>query len=102
MQLKPGARLKSAVCDTEVVVIRAPDDDLDLRCGGSAMTALDDTAPSGGSPAAGMDEGTAVGKRYADEDLGIEVLCTKAGSGSLSIGEQPLPIKTARPLPSSD
>ena len=43
-----------------------------------------------------------IGKRYGDEDLGIELLCTKAGEGSLSIGDERLHLKDAKPLPSSD
>ena len=46
--------------------------------------------------------GTLIGKRYADEELGLEVLCTKAGAGSLSIGAAELFQKDAKPLPSSD
>jgi hypothetical protein len=43
-----------------------------------------------------------MGKRYADDDLGLEVLCTKPGPGSLSVGDTPLPVKGAKPLPASD
>jgi hypothetical protein len=32
--LKPGTRLRSAVCTTEVMVIQAPTSELDVRCGG--------------------------------------------------------------------
>jgi hypothetical protein len=46
-------------------------------------------------------EGTAMGKRYVDES-GAEVLVTKAGAGSLSIGNTPLVLKEAKPLPASD
>ena len=35
-------------------------------------------------------------------DSGIELLCTKAGEGSLSLDGAPLPLKEAKPLPSSD
>jgi hypothetical protein len=42
-----------------------------------------------------------MGKRYID-DTGAEVLVTKAGSGSLSIGTIPLVVKEAKPLPASD
>ncbi len=45
--------------------------------------------------------GTLMGKRYVD-DGGAEVLVTKAGAGSLSIGTTPLEIKEAKPLPASD
>jgi hypothetical protein len=50
----------------------------------------------------GFDEGTLLGKRYASEDDGIELLATKAGKGSLSLGTTPVPRKDAKPLPSSD
>jgi hypothetical protein len=43
-----------------------------------------------------------VGKRYVDPDESIEVLCTKAGAGSLSIGDAALAVKGAKPLPASD
>ena len=48
MKLKAGTRVKSAVCATEVMVIQAPDADLDLRCGGAPMLAIGETAPAGG------------------------------------------------------
>jgi hypothetical protein len=47
-------------------------------------------------------EGTALGKRYAEEDLGIELLCTKAGEGDLFANGSRLLVKGAKPLPSSD
>jgi hypothetical protein len=100
---KAGLRLRSVVCDTEVIVVKAPKDDLDLRCGGQAMVELDDGGARSGAPAAPFDGGTLIGKRYATSgEPAIEVLCTKAGAGSLSIGETPLPAKEAQPLPSSD
>ena len=33
-----GQRLHSAVCATEVIVVRAPDAPVDLSCGGHPMT----------------------------------------------------------------
>lgn len=102
MQLRPGQRLRSAVCATEVIVIRAPEGDVDLRCGGSPVGELEGGVPPAGAPGSGHDTGTLLGKRYADEALGLEVLCTKAGTGSLAVGDDPLPSKEARPLPSSD
>jgi hypothetical protein len=47
-------------------------------------------------------QGTLLGKRYADPESGLEVLCTKAGTGLLTLGDAPLRVKDARPLPSSD
>jgi hypothetical protein len=46
--------------------------------------------------------GTQLGKRYADESSGIEVLCSKSGEGTLTLDGKPLEVKGAKPLPSSD
>jgi hypothetical protein len=54
------------------------------------------------SAAAGSGIGSLLGKRYVDADGHLEVLCTKAGSGTLSVGDAPLALKEAKPLPSSD
>ncbi|WP_016694149.1 hypothetical protein [Rhodococcus rhodochrous] len=43
-----------------------------------------------------------MGKRYEDAETGLEVLCVKAGAGSLSIAGRPLSFKEAKTLPSSD
>jgi len=102
MQLKAGTRLQSAVCDGQVMVVRAPKDDVDLRCGGHPMVVQGGERPSGLTPDGAHSTGTAMGKRYADEELGLEVLVVKAGAGSLSIGDTPLHLKEAKPLPSSD
>jgi hypothetical protein len=100
--LKPGARLRSTVCSTEVVAVRAPADDIDVRCGGAPLVALDEAGEPSGTPEADLSGGTQVGKRYTDEGGTLELLCTKAGAGSLSIGDQPLGLKEAKPLPASD
>lgn len=103
MQIKPGTRLRSAVCDVEAIVVKAPNEDVDLRCGGEPM--LDATTPrpaSPGSDASSGQVGAQVGKRYTDPDGRIEILCTKSGPSSLSIGDTALAIKEAKPLPASD
>jgi hypothetical protein len=102
MELRPGLRLESATCDTQVVVVRAPKDggDLDLRCGGAPMRELGSSEPR--VPATSTGDAPLLGKRYADEELGLEVLCTKGGDGSLTVGDKPLLVKGAKPLPSSD
>ena len=102
MQLKPGVRLRSATDETEVVVVRAPADEVDLRCGGHPMVAIDAEPPAGLDVDAAFAEGTQMGKRYADEDTGLELLCTKPGRGTLSLGSTAVPVKGAKPLPSSD
>jgi hypothetical protein len=102
MQLKPGLRLESATCDTQVVVVKAPKDstEVDVRCGGEPMVEMG----TGGDrlPRTSEGEATLLGKRYADDDLGLELLCTQGGDGALSVGDQPLLVKGAKPLPSSD
>lgn len=96
--MKPGMKLKSAVCDTEVMVIRGTG--LVVDCGGAPMAEErpDTRAPIDPSFAAG----TKTGKRYVDAAGGVELLCVKAGLGSLAIGGVALSIKDAKPLPSSD
>jgi hypothetical protein len=76
MDLKPGTRWASQVCDT--------DQSRDLSL---------DPAFAGGS---------LIGKRFADPESGLELLVTKAGTGTLAIDGVALPLKEAKPLPSSD
>ena len=59
-------------------------------------------SPTCESVEAGFDGGTQLGKRYSDDELGLELLCTKAGEGSISVGETILAVKGAKPLPASD
>ena len=99
-QLKPGSRIRSAVCDTEVMVIAAPGGDVDVTCGGAPMIGLEDEP--GGTLADDGGEGTQLGKRYVNADGDLELLCTKPGKGSLGAGGTPLEIKGAKPLPASD
>lgn len=100
--LKAGARFKSAVCDTQVMVVKAPPGEHDLRCGGPAMLGGTETAPAGGVPDAAHAGETLIGKRYVNADESLELLCTKGGKGSLSLGAEPLGVKQAKQLPSSD
>ena len=37
MELKPGSRWKSPVCDTEVVIVRPSKTPVNLECGGQPM-----------------------------------------------------------------
>jgi hypothetical protein len=102
MQLKAGTRLKSSVCDTQVVVVKAPPGDVDLTCGGAAMVPIDADVVAGGAVDEAHAAGTLLGKRYADDEVGIELLVTKPGKGSLAVGGQDLPVKQPKALPSSD
>lgn len=103
MKPRVGQMLASTVDTTAVVVVRWPDDDLDVTCGGAAM--VDPRGPDAGVTGAADPTqlgGSLLGKRYADEDLGVELLCTKAGEGTLAVNGVPLPLKSAKPLPASD
>lgn len=99
--LKSGIRLKSAVCDTEVMITRAAADEISLTCGGAEMIEMA-AAKTGGAPDAAHAAGTQVGKRYVDAQDRFELLCTKGGKGSLAINGEALAIKQAKALPSSD
>jgi hypothetical protein len=100
--LKAGAKLKSAVCDTQLMVVKAPAGEYDIRCGGVEMLAGTATAPAGAQLDPAQAEGTLIGKRYVDAEEKIELLCTKGGKGSLVLNGVALAIKQAKQLPSSD
>jgi hypothetical protein len=98
--VKNGTRLQSQVCDTQVIVVRAGPGLEDLRAGGAPMVPLDG-ATSDSTLDPGFADGNQLGKRYVD-DNGAEVLVTKAGAGTLTVGATPLRLKEAKPLPASD
>ena len=102
VKVKPGVRLRSAVCETQIVVIRAKDSEVDLRCGGRPMLPLDAALTGPAAPEPGYDTPTLLGKRYGDGAESIEVLCTSGGTSALSLGEELLAVKGPRPLPASD
>jgi acyl-CoA synthetase (AMP-forming)/AMP-acid ligase II len=99
IMIKNGTRLASQVCDTQVIVVRSSDSLDDLRCGGAPMVALD--AERSGELDPAFADGNVMGKRYVDE-TGAEVLVTKAGAGTLAVGDTALSLKEAKPLPASD
>lgn len=100
-ELKPGSRWASAVCDTEVIVVKAGASGLTLECGGHPMVATGTPKPEGLTMDGERSSGTPVGKRFEHES-GLEVLCTKAGAGTLSVDGAILPLKESKPLPASD
>jgi hypothetical protein len=99
-QLKPGLKLKSVVCDAEVMIIKTAGSET-LTCGGAAMLAPGEAADSAAADSAQMD-GCQIGKRYVNGDDTLEVLCVKAGQGTLAASGQSLTVKGAKKLPSSD
>lgn len=95
--MKAGTKLKSAVCDTEVMVIKLGSGT--IECGGAPM--VEERGDKGAvNPA--FSEGTKMGKRYTDAAGTFELLCVKPGAGSLSIDGAACQLKDAKPLPSSD
>jgi hypothetical protein len=99
MMIKNGTRLASQVCDTQVIVVRSADSLDDLRCGGAPMVEIGGARSGELDPA--FSAGNVMGKRYVDEK-GAEVLVTKAGAGTLAVGDTALSVKEAKPLPASD
>ena len=102
MKLRPGQKLHSAVCDAQFVVVKAPADDVELGCGGAPLLDDGQGAGAGATLDASLGDAPLLGKRYANEEVGLEVLCTRAGAGALTIDGRPLLVKGAKPLPSSD
>ncbi|HUA25713.1 MAG TPA: hypothetical protein VMA54_16415 [Steroidobacteraceae bacterium] len=96
--MKAGTRLKSVVCDTEVMVIRGAD--VVVECGGAPMAEARPVARAAINP--GFAQGTLIGKRYVDAAGTLELLCVKPGQGSLAIGGVAMQVKDAKPLPASD
>jgi hypothetical protein len=102
VQLKPGQKLRSAVCEAQVVVVKAPGVDVEVGCGGAPLLADGDEVDGGATLDPSLGDGPLLGKRYADEELGLELLCSRAGQGALTVDGRVLPVKGAKPLPSSD
>jgi hypothetical protein len=102
MDIKPGSRWKSAVCDAQMVVVRPPKGDGELQCGGVAVLAQAAEGAPSGEIHPDHAGGVLIGKRYFDDESGIEVLGAKAGKGSLAYDGRALTLKDAKPLPASD
>ena len=94
--------LATSVAVAQFFVVRAPSGEAELACGGAALLAADADRPDGLTLDPEHSEGSLLGKRYSDEELGLELLCTKAGAGSLTCNGVSLALKGAKPLPASD
>lgn len=51
---------------------------------------------------ASLGDGPQIGKRYAEDKAGVELLFSRAGAGALTVDGRLVPMKGAKPLPSSD
>ena len=98
--LTPGTRLKSTVCTTEIMIITAPAEGIEIDCGGEPMNP--DGEDNGGAVHQDHSAGSILGKRYTNEDGSLEVLCVKGGEGSLSAAGAAMKVKDATKLPKTD
>ena len=98
--IKAGTKLSSSVCQTQIMALRVPADDLEITCGGAAMAAADPADK--GAINDDLAGGTLVGKRYVDEGETMEFLCTRGGDGTVQVNGVSLDVKQAKQLPSSD
>ncbi|TDC87062.1 hypothetical protein [Actinomadura sp. 7K507] len=102
MKLRPGQQLASTVDGTRMIVVRAPAAEVEVSCGGAPMVDAEQAAAPTATADPARRDGALLGKRYAGEDLGIELLCTKPGEGTIEVNGAALPVKDAKPLPASD
>lgn len=100
-KLRVGQTLTSAVDSTALIVVRAPESAVQVTCGGVPMSSSGSASASAVADPA-LQGGTLLGKRYVDEGSAIELLCTKAGSGTVAVDGTPLVVQGAKPLPASD
>jgi hypothetical protein len=97
--IKAGTKLSSAVCQTQIMALRVPAEELDITCGGAPMATEDGDKGEIDSDLAG---GTLVGKRYVNDGETMEFLCTRGGDGTVQVNGVSLDVKQAKQLPSSD
>jgi len=99
MKLRVGQTLRSAVDATALLVVRCPDQELTVTCGGLEML----QEQPAGRLAGGQDgPGAQLGKRYTADAVDIELLCVKAGQHQVTVDGAPIVPKSAKPLPASD
>jgi hypothetical protein len=96
---KPGIKLSSRVCKTQIMILRIPAVEMEIFCGGLPMVIGD---PAEFEELQGENNGTLVGKRYTDETETMEFLCTRGREGTIAVSGHKIDIKSAKKLPSSD
>lgn len=102
LMVKPGTRLFSAVCSTEMIAVKAPGVPVEVTIGGATPVTAAADRPGDGTVADGHDGGALMGKRYVDADEVIELLCTKPGDGVPALNGVLLVLKDAKAMPASD
>ncbi len=96
MMLRTGQKLQSAVCEAQVVVVKAPAADVEVACGGAPL--LEDGQDASAELDPSLGDGPQLGTRYADDDTGLGLLCTRPGKGALTVDGGPPPQATP-PVP---
>ena len=96
------ANLKAYLPPSQRLIVKAPAGEVEVTCGGAPMALGTETITERGEASADAKGGTALGKRYVNADETLEILCTKAGEGSLGADGALLALKEAKPLPASD
>ncbi|MBL7496689.1 hypothetical protein I6A84_00785 [Frankia sp. CNm7] len=103
--LRPGARLSSQVCQTQVIVVRGGGGAPELGCGGAPLVGQSGAATEPALPAdAALLGGSPLGKRFVVPGAPsvVELLVTRAGEGTLTADGVAMVEKEAAKLPSSD
>lgn len=99
-ELKAGTKMRSVVCDTQVMIIKGIAGAHELCCGGAPMAGPGEEGSGTLDP--DKAEGTTIGRRYVNADESLELLIVKPGKGSLFLDGVKLAPKQAKALPSSD
>ncbi|HJN53399.1 MAG: hypothetical protein QGI68_13695 [Pseudomonadales bacterium] len=99
-QVKPGMRLKSAVCTGQAMVVKAIQ--VTITCGGVPMLGMDEQLDDNSQADPEHMYKCLMGKRYINKEETLELLCVKTGEGSFGIDGQMLIGKESKKLPSSD
>ena len=101
MRITVGQKLFSVVDTTAAVVVRSPDEDVTVTCGGQEMLPQEPPRTSAPPPSA-EGAGLLLGKRYVAEVVAVELLCIRAGQAPVAVGDVPVEQKAAKALPASD
>ena len=99
-ELKAGKKLKSSVCETQIMIIKGIPGVHELSCGGLPMIEVAEAGSGELDPSKA--EGTIIGHRYVNVGESLELLCVKGGAGTLFLDAVKLVPKQAKALPTSD